>query len=76
MSKAILDAVCGRPATRTWSELMTRAVLVMFVGIITYLNPVVALGISVAFFNIYKMLDANVFNRHRAELRSDGWKGR
>ena len=43
----------------------------MLVGIIAFLNPVVALAISVAFFAIYNMVDANVLNRHRAELPND-----
>lgn len=76
MRKATLDAVCGRHAAHTWSVLVTRAVLVVLVGIIAVLNPVVAVAISVAFFAIYRMLDANAFDRHRAEPRSDSWKGR
>lgn len=76
MRKATVNAESGRPAVRTWSVLATRAVLVMIVGIIAFVNPVVALAISVAFFAIYKMLDANAFNRHRAKPRSDDWKER
>ena len=76
MTKAILDAVCGRPETRTWSVLVTRAVLVIFVGIIAFLNPVVALAISVAFFAIYKMFDANAFQSLSRRPRSDGFKTR
>jgi uncharacterized membrane protein HdeD (DUF308 family) len=75
--KATVNAESGRPAVRTWSVLATRAVLVMIVVIIAFVNPVVALAISVAFFAIYKMLDANAFNRHRGgEPRSDGSKER
>ena len=74
MRRAILEAVCGRPAIRTWSVLVIRAVLLVLVGIIAFLNPVVALAISVAFFAVYKMLDVDVFNRHRAVLRRDAWK--
>ena len=71
MSGAIVDAVRRRPATRPWSVLVTRAVLVMLLGIVLFLNPVVALAISVASFALYNMLDANVLNRHRAGLRSE-----
>ena len=60
-----------RKTARSWSVLVTRAVLVVFVGIIAFLNSVVALAISVAFFAIHNMVDANVLNRHRAELRSN-----
>ena len=74
MSKAILDAVCRRPATRPWSVVMTRAVLVICAGMIAFVNPVLALAVSVAFFAIYKMLDANAFNRHRKKPRSLGGK--
>ena len=70
MRRAILEAVCGRPAI-TWSVLVIRAVLLVLVGIIAFLNPVVALAVSVAFFAVYKMLDVDVFNRHRAVLRRD-----
>ena len=76
MAKANVNAVCGPAATRAWFVLVTRAVLVMLFGIIAFLNPVVALAVSVAFFAIYRMLDANTFNRHRAEPRSDDWKKR
>ena len=71
MSEAIVDAVRRRHATRPWSVLLTRAVLVVLLGIILFLNPVVALATSVAFFAVYNMLDAKVLNRHRAELRSE-----
>ena len=46
MSEAIVDAVRRRPATRPWSVLVTRAVLVMLLGIVLFLNPVVALAIG------------------------------
>ena len=60
-----------RKTKRSWSVLVTRVALAVFVGIIAFFNPVVALAISVAFFAIYNVVDANVLNRHRAELQND-----
>lgn len=75
MSKPTLHATGGPPSTRTSAVLVTRAVLVMFVAIIGFVNPVVAFAISVAFVAIYQMLDVNVLNR-RAEQRRDFSKER
>ena len=53
-----------KPA-HSWSLLVTRTGLAVFLVIILFLNPVVALAISVAFFAVYYVVDENVLNRHR-----------